>query len=70
MQRKKISGSHEAVMRGQVMSCKKFCEVIATTTLPLFDTVTYPIKMHVNCFGASLVNGVVGDASGTKNVCL
>jgi len=49
------------------------CEVsgpIADTGLPknvelaLSHLVAYPIKMHVDGFGALLLNGVVGNATG------
>ena len=56
-----------------------FCEVITVvifsrcpkhSELALADTVTNPVKAHVNCFGSFLFDCVVDDAFGTSVVGL
>jgi hypothetical protein len=38
--------------------------------LALFDAITYPIKTHVNGFWSAFFESFVGDAGGTRIVCL
>jgi hypothetical protein len=38
--------------------------------LSLVDAITYPVKTHVNCFGAPLFYSFIGNSSGTSVVGL
>ena len=54
---------------------KIICQVVGAAApvdekLALVDTVTDPVKTHVDSFGAALLDGVVGNPSGTGIVCL
>ena len=57
------------------MLCKIVGQVVGSTApvdekLALVDTVSDPIKAHVDGFRAALLDGVVGNPSGTGIVCL
>jgi len=70
MEREKIAGAHEPVMRrgmmfGEVIGKIVFALGPVDEELALADAIADPVKAHVDGFGPALFDGVVGNAGGT-----
>jgi hypothetical protein len=63
-----ISGPHVLMMFGREVFCKVVGQVFVAgapvyAKLTLLDSITNPVKAHVNCFRVTLLNRVVDDSS-------
>jgi hypothetical protein len=56
-----------AVMFGELISLVENAFSPVDDKLVLMSTVANPIKLHVNCFGSFLLDGVVDDARGSSS---
>ena len=75
MKIEKVTGPHHAVMSGRVMCSEVVSQIVSVTApvdreLVVGDAVFDPVEAHVNGFGRTLFDSVVGDAGGAGIVSL
>ena len=58
------------VMLGEIISLVEATAFPIDVKLTLSDTVSNPVKTHVDSFGSFLFDGVIGDAGSGAVVCL